>query len=140
MSTQTHGRSATEIRDAHRLHEALTIALAPEHDRTCPTRESGDRSLCDCRIAVRALACMTITRHAPRQATHYRPCREHAEFPILRDVPGFRCPDCDESLTLRCRQDDKSWPCDEVNQAMQATGLTTVEVVDRYLDSIAATA
>lgn len=135
MSEATSGRTVTEIRAAHRLHEALVIKLAPEHDVHCASRVEGHR--CDCDFISGALFAQTIGRHAPTETPHSEPCPTHQYNRIMLSVPGFRCDDCKVALGLTCRGCGAAWPCADVRVASNATGLDVPEAVDHFLATLA---
>lgn len=130
-------RTVTEIRDAHRLHEALVIKLAPEHDTHCASRFEGYR--CDCDFVAGALFAQTIGRHGPTETSYADPCPGHRYNRIMLTVPGFRCDDCKVAFGLTCRGCSAPWPCAEIRVATNATGLDAPDAVNTFLADLAAT-
>lgn len=136
MSEPDRGHTASEIRDAQRLHEALIVKLAPAHTDKCAWRR--DTGACDCPFLANALTAQTVAHHAPTRAPYEQPCAEHRLNLIMLTVPGFHCEKCTVAVELRCQQCGCAWPCADVRVAQNATGLDVPGAVDEFLSSLSA--
>jgi hypothetical protein len=130
----TRGRSAADIRQAYRLHEALIIRLAPKHNhdgQPCPE---------GCGFLMEALTAQTVDRHGPMSVGHPQPCPAHRYNLIMMAVPGFRCDDCQVATGIDCRSCGNPWPCEDVRVAQNACGLDEPGAADAFLNELSAAA